>query len=131
MEFAAAAGGGASIDGGSVRGLAWFARSWPDRHGVDATRRAILRVRGDSMEPTLPDGCSIAFDRDRRARRERAIYVVRTDGGIVVKRAARRGGERELASDSPAAGAGPWPADAETIGAVVWAARTLIAPRRG
>ena len=130
MEFAAAAGGGADIDGESVRGLAWFARSWLDRHGLDATRCAIIRVRGDSMEPTLPDGCSILFDRDRRARRERAIYVVRTDGGIVVKRAARRGRDWTLASDNPAIEAEPWPADAETIGEVVWVARTLIAPRR-
>ena len=131
VEFAAAAGGGADIDGESVRGLAWFARSWLDRHGLDATRCAIIRVRGDSMEPTLPDGCSILFDRDRRARRERAIYVVRTDGGIVVKRAARPGGEWELASDNPAVEAEPWPADADTIGEVVWVARTLIPPRRG
>lgn len=62
VEFAAAAGGGADIDGESVRGLAWFAHSWLDRHGLDATRCAIIRVRGDSMEPTLPDGCSILFD---------------------------------------------------------------------
>ena len=131
VEFAAAAGGGADIDSESVRGLAWFARSWLDRHGLDATRCAIIRVRGDSMEPTLPDGCSILFDRDRRARRKRAIYVVRTDGGIVVKRAARRGPDWILASDNPAIEAEPWPADAETIGEVVWVARTLIAPRRG
>ena len=33
------------------------------------------------MEPTLPDGCSILFDRSRRVRREHAIYVVRTKAG--------------------------------------------------
>ena len=86
VEFEAAAGSGFEIDREHVRGLAWFARSWLDRLGLDATKRAIIRVRGDSMEPTLPDGCSILFDRARRMRRDRGIYVVRTNGGLIVKR---------------------------------------------
>ena len=58
---------------------------WLDRHGLAARPCAIICVRGASMEPTLPDGCSIMFDRNRR---ERRIYVVCTDGRYVVKRAA-------------------------------------------
>ena len=126
VELEAAAGGGGGIDGERVLGLAWFARSWLDRHGLDATRCAIIRVRGESMEPTLPDGCSILFDRSRRTRREHAIYVVRSDVGLIVKRAARRGREWELASDNPGVAPEPWPADAEVIGEVAWAAQTLI-----
>ena len=125
VELEAAAGGG-GIDGERVLGLAWFARSWLDRHGLDATRCAIIRVRGESMEPTLPNGCSILFDRSRRMRREHAIYVVRADVGLIVKRAARRGEEWELASDNPRVAPEPWPADAEVIGEVVWVAQTLI-----
>ena len=60
-----------------------------DRFNLDARRCAIIRVRDESIEPTLPDGCSILFDRERR---ERRIYVVRTDGGLIVKRTAQRGG---------------------------------------
>ena len=30
------------------------------------------------MEPTLPDGCSILFDRSRR---ERGTFLVRTEAG--------------------------------------------------
>ena len=44
------------------------------------------------MEPTLPDGCSITFDRSRRDRCEGGIYVVRTNGGLIVKRAVKSGG---------------------------------------
>ncbi|MCY3567068.1 MAG: S24 family peptidase [Chloroflexi bacterium] len=47
-----------------------------------------MRVRGESMGPTLPDDCSTLFDRDRR---EGRVYVVRTDGGLIVKRAAKHG----------------------------------------
>ena len=32
-----------------------------------------------------PDGCSILFGRNRRVRRERGIYVVRTNGGLIAK----------------------------------------------
>ena len=126
MEFAAAAGGGSEVDGERVRGLAWAARAWLDRLNLDAARCAIIRVRGESTEPTLPDGCSILFDRDRR---EGGIYVVRTASGLVVKRAAKRGRGWDLASEKPAVEAEPGPADAETLGEAVWVARALVGPR--
>ena len=109
-----------------MRGLAWFARLGLDRLGLDATKCAIIRVRGDSMEPTLPDGCSIMFDRSRRIRRDRGIYVVRTNGGLIVKRAARRGNAWVIASDNPAVAPEMWPAGVDVVGEVVWVARTLI-----
>ena len=109
MEFAAAAGGGVETDGERVRELAWFARSWLDRLNPGARRCAIIRVRGESMEPTLPDGCSILFDRNRR---ERRICVVRTNGGLIVK----RGGVWELASDNPAVAPEPRPEEWEPVG---------------
>ena len=111
-----AAGGGVEIDGERVLGLAWFARALLDRLNLDATRCAIIRVRGESMEPKLPDGYLILFDRDRR---EGRIYVVRTDGGLIVKQAAKRGGAWDLASDNPAVEAEPWPAEGETATAVI------------
>ena len=82
------------------------------------------------METTPPDGCSNLFDRTRRERREHGIYLVRTSGGLIVKRAAKRGRGWDLASDNPAIEAEPWPADAERLGEVVWVARTLAGPRR-
>ena len=75
------AGGGGEIDSERVRGLTWFARAWLDCLGLDATKCAIIRVRGESMGRTQPDGCSILFHRNRRTRRERGIYVVHTNGG--------------------------------------------------
>ena len=130
VEFAAAAGGGTEIDSERVRGLAWFSRSWLDRLGLDATKCAIIRVRGESMEPALPDGCSIMFDRSRQDRREHGIYVVRTNGGLIVKRAVKSGRGWELVSENPAVPPEPWPADAEVVGEVVWVAQTLVGPRR-
>ena len=90
VEFAAAAGGGVEIDGERVRGLAWFLRSWQGRLNCDATQSATIRVRGELMGSNLPDRCSILFDRNRRTPRNGRIYVLRTSGGLVVKRAAGR-----------------------------------------
>ena len=46
--------------------------------------------------------------------------------GLIVKRAAERGGAWELASENPAVEPEPWPADAEIVREVVWVAQTLI-----
>jgi len=129
-DFVRVAGGVGEVDGERVRGLAWFSRSWLDRLGLDATKCAIIRVRGESMEPALPDGCSIMFDRSRQDRREHGIYVVRTNGGLIVKRAVKSGRGWELVSENPAVAPEPWPADAEVVGEVVWVAQTLVGPRR-
>ena len=104
--------------------MAWFSRSWLDRLGLDLIKCAIIRVRGKSMEPPLPDGCSILFDRSRRDRREYGIYVVRTDGGLILKRAAKRGsvwGAREREPGGRAR---------DVVGKVARVAQTLVGPRR-
>ena len=126
VEFEAAAGGGVEIDSEHVRRLAWFSRSWLNQLNLDATQCVIVRVRGESVEPSLPDGRSILFDRNRRTPRDDRTYVVRAGDGLIVKRAAKRGGAWVLASENPAVESKPWPADAEIVGEVVWVAQTLI-----
>ncbi len=106
--------------------MGWFSRSWLDRLNPNTTQCAIIRVRGESMEPTLPDGRSILLDRNRRTLRDGRIYVVRAGGGLIVKRASKRGGAWELASENPAVESEPWRADAEVVGEVVWMAQTVI-----
>ena len=127
VELAVAAGGGSEAADERVAGRIWFARAWLDRRGLDATRCAVIGVRGDSMNPTLPDGCSILVDRARTRRRSGRIYVVRGDDGLVVKRAAREARRWLLVSDNPAPEYAPirWPADAETIGEVRWMAASF------
>ena len=128
VEFAAAAGGGADAASEEVCGLLWFSRGWLDRNDLDSTQCAVIRVRGKSMEPTLPDGCSIMIDRSRRTLRDREIFVVRTSAGLIVKRAARLGREWLLVSDNPEIGFEKWPPGAETIGEVVWMAQSVKQP---
>ena len=49
----------------------------------------VLTVDGDSMEPTLRQGDSVLVDMSQqRAQQRDGIYVIRTDGGLQVKRVA-------------------------------------------
>lgn len=78
------------------------------------------------MEPTLPDGCSILVDHRRLNRRKGLIYVLQTDGSLMVKRAGRdRSGRWQLLSDNPYWPPAPWPDGAQVIGEVRWSARTF------
>ena len=106
--------------------LMWFTRAWLDRRGIDPKGCAIMRISGDSMEPTLPDGSSILVDRNRRDRVDFRVYVVRTGAGLMVKRAVEQRGEWLLVSDNPEAAPLRWLADAEIVGEVLWVGHTLL-----
>ena len=128
IELASAAGAGAADLDENVVGHVWFRHEWLDRRGLDPTQCVVIGVRGESMEPTLPEGCSILVNRASRRRREGRIYVVRTDDGLVVKRLGKtRSGNWRLMSDHPSWRPVSWSKDArwEVIGQVRWMARTL------
>ena len=104
----------------------WFGRDWLRRHGLDYSQCLIVRVQGESMETTLPDGCSALVNRGERQRQVGRIYALRTEGGLVVRRAGREGdGRWLLESDHPDWGPEAWPDEAEVIGRVRWMARTF------
>ena len=129
IEMEAAAGGGAyNLDEAPVAGPVWFRRDWIDSHGMDPTQAVVISVRGDSMEPTLPAGCKILVDRQRRRRRVGNIYVITTSDGLIVKRLGRGEGGRWLLvsdNDSPDWPDMPWPDGAIVAGEVKWMAREL------
>lgn len=124
-ELSAAAGGGAVVDQEEVIGRVAFRRTWLAKHAVDPTQAVVIAVGGESMEPTLPDGCSILVDRRRTRRRAGHIYVLRTDDSLIVKRAGKEGERWLLISDHPSWDPAPWPRSATIIGEVRWMARTL------
>ena len=122
VEVAAAAGSGAAVLDETPIGRLWFRRSWLRRHTINPVNCNIISVRGDSMDPTLPDGCSILVDRSRRELHTDRIYVLRTDDGLVVKRLVRGQGW-VIRSDNPT-----WPdvaftEDTDVVGEVRWSAR--------
>ena len=125
-ELSIAAGGGALVDTEAGGESMWFRRDWLDRHALDPTQCSVFSVRGESMEETLPDGCSILVDRNQTRRRVGHIYVVRTEDGLIVKRLRKdEDGDWLLVSDHPSWKPLPWPDTAEVIGEVKWMAKTL------
>ena len=122
-EVAAAAGGGAVVFDETVVGRLWFRRDWLDRQAIDPKQCNVITVRGESMEPTLPHGCSILVDlsHGRRRRRVGRIFVLRTEDGLVVKRAGKdTEGNWQIESDNEDWEPVPWSRDAEIIGEVRW-----------
>jgi phage repressor protein C with HTH and peptisase S24 domain len=98
-----------------------------DDLGLRPASAAMLRARGDSMLPTIADGDQIVIDeRDRRVGATPAIFVVRHDGALLVKRVSRTAAGYRLASDNPL-----YPpleldsAAVDIIGRVVWLSRAL------
>ena len=57
----------------------------------------VITVSGESMEPTLGNGCSILVNLASRRQRVGRLFVVRTDDGLIVKRR-RPGRRRRLAA---------------------------------
>ncbi|RYD90441.1 MAG: helix-turn-helix transcriptional regulator, partial [Sphingomonadales bacterium] len=93
-----------------------------------AAALSIIRVAGDSMEPTLRDGDDILVDRSVSTVRPGAIHVLRVDDMLLVKRLVREGGAYVIRSDNPAF------ADVRiedtasmtVIGRVLWCGRRLV-----
>ena len=107
-----------------------FRRAWLTSHGLAAGDCRVIQVLGESMEPTLADGCSILVNHASLRRREGGIYVVRTDDGLIVKRAGKEAhGSRHLVSDNPDKRAWPtlpWPDDVPVLCEVRWTAPTFL-----
>lgn len=126
-EVASAVGSGASMYDETPIGAIWFREDWLQEHEINSTRCNVVKVAGDSMKPTLPDGCSILVDRSRRMLRNLHIYVMRTDDGLIVKRVqqTQKGSWWLLVSDNT-----DWPTevmdeDTDIIGEVRWYGVTL------
>ena len=125
-EVAPAAGSGAEVYNERVTGWVPFRRDWLAQQAIDARQSNIVPISGDSMKPTLPDGCSILVDRSRREPHEGRIYVMQTEDGLVVKRLERDElGRWEARSDNPDWESAPLNYGTEIIGEVRWAARTF------
>lgn len=96
--------------------------------GVRADAASLIRVRGDSMEPTLFEGDEILVDSDRRVPNARhSLFVIRYDGALMVKRLMPLGSEIEVISDN--ADYRSWTApvgEIDVVGRVVWLGRNLI-----
>ena len=91
----------------------------------------VLNVDGDSMEPTLRQGDTVLVDMgQRRPQQKDGIYIIRTDGGLQVKRVASNPvtGLLTVISDNREhypSFADLSPAEVAVIGRVIWLGRQV------
>jgi phage repressor protein C with HTH and peptisase S24 domain len=78
----------------SVRG------SWIERNGYSPNKLIAIRVKGESMEPTLYDGDLVIINTADTKMVDGAVYAINYEGESVVKRMQREGGQWYLASDN-------------------------------
>lgn len=133
LPEAVSAGGGVLADGNdlAVDRILMFRTDWMRSLGVNPSRAHVLRVRGDSMEPTLGEGDIVLADTGDREVVGGGIFVIVQGGYAQVKRLTRRGdGSVLVISDNrdvyPPETVGPGDGDGfHVVGRVRWYARTL------
>ncbi|MEO5349783.1 MAG: helix-turn-helix transcriptional regulator [Magnetococcus sp. YQC-3] len=127
----AAAGSGYINDSEVADEMYAFRREWAvSDAGIDPERAAIIRVDGDSMEPTLSRGDVILIDRRDTSFSRDAIYVFHWDDGLFVKRIQRANNNCfDVISDNPVYDKKTLaPVDLENlrvIGRVMWVGRGI------
>jgi repressor LexA len=128
LDVAASAGAG-RLNGEERSAAALpFDRAMLEHLGISSRALAMIDANGDSMAPLIEHGDRIMVDEgDRRIGARAAVYVIRIDGALLVKRVSRRGDTLAITSDNPDFPALPHydVADVEVIGRVVWLSRAL------
>lgn len=107
-----------------------FNRAWLKREGVNPAAASLVRVKGDSMEPTLLDGATVLVDHQRRDPAvRRGIFALRIGEELFVKRLEKVAELLVISSDNPThssrALGGRDLAEVEVIGRVVWQGYTF------
>jgi phage repressor protein C with HTH and peptisase S24 domain len=128
-DVSASAGGGAINVGEQVVDFIQFKPDWiKNVLGASAQSLALIRVKGDSMEPTLSSGDVLLVDTTDRHFEANAIYVLQLEGSLLVKRIQRKmDGTVVIKSDNkayePETVRGEMVDQLHVVGRVVWYGR--------
>jgi phage repressor protein C with HTH and peptisase S24 domain len=131
LDVGASAGSGALPDDESPLTALAFQSTWVRSVASGSpSALSVIGVAGDSMLPTLADGDQILVDTADCERLRDGIYVLRTDGTLIVKRLSVNPATRRLAIRSDNDAYPSWddcdPAGVNVIGRVVWVGRRLV-----
>lgn len=80
------AGAGSFVEHENRAGQFAFTRDWLKSKGLIADKCALIKARGDSMEPTIHDGDIMLVDTSIHAILDDSIYVIQLDNRAMVKR---------------------------------------------
>lgn len=130
-EVSASAGGGALVHSEQIVDHLAFRSEWV-RSALDVSVKdlALISVKGDSMEPTLSNGDLILVDTSTKKVEDNAIYVLRYNGSLMVKRIQRKiDGSLIIKSDNlvyePEMVSGEAVNELHVVGRVVWSGRRM------
>ncbi|RDE05467.1 S24 family peptidase [Sphingomonas aracearum] len=102
LDVAAAAGSGSWVEEERQLGEVQFDRGMLGQLGVATRRLALVTARGESMLPAIRDGDQVLVDEgDTGVPAAGAVFVLRLDGVVMVKRVQRLGDRLLLSSDNP------------------------------
>jgi len=120
LAVEASAGPGSDVDAEDRTGEAYLDPGLVRALKLRPGSVAVIRVRGTSMEPGLRDGDEVVVDTaDTRPGRQARVFVVRIDGGLMIKRVAAGRAGLIVRSDNPAADPVP-DGEVTVIGRAVW-----------
>lgn len=85
-DVEASAGHGRWVDEETQLSQMAFRKDWLREKSLNPARCALIKAKGDSMEPTLHDGDILLIDTSIDAIKDDAIYIVQADGHLTVKR---------------------------------------------
>jgi phage repressor protein C with HTH and peptisase S24 domain len=123
------AGGGAFVISEGFKDLYAFRKDWLRRIATATANLILMRIMGDSMEPTIKDGDMVMIDKGRTRILSGMIYAIGVNDTINIKRVeAMSGGLVRIISDNreeyPSY---EHPTDQiRILGQVVWFARQLV-----
>lgn len=123
------AGGEAFVLTEEIEGYYAFRNTWLNSVASSKRNLVLMRVIGDSMEPTIKSGDTVLIDTGRKEIKEGQIYALRVDNTVIIKRLAYRlGGKVMIISDNrqefetyEAS-----PEDVHVLGQVIFFSRVLI-----
>jgi len=78
-----------------------FQREWMEKNGLFPEDLIALKIRGDSMDPSLRDGDLVVINVADKVPKDGMVYAVNYDGEDVVKRMEYQNREWWLVSDNP------------------------------
>ncbi|BBT05126.1 transcriptional regulator [Aeromonas hydrophila] len=123
----ASAGHGATITDEPLAEPMAFRSDWLRREGFDPAKMAVIRAKGDSMEPTINDGDVILVRLKNGEAPRDGLYVLRLSDGLFVKRLQFDLGGVRIISDNPLYKSRDLSkeelAELDLVGRVVWAGK--------
>jgi phage repressor protein C with HTH and peptisase S24 domain len=86
MDLSVSAGPGIEpVEGGDAEALA-FSRQWLIRNHINSDLAVLVRVKGDSMAPAIPDGCLVMIHLPEANLEREGVYAFNREGASYVKR---------------------------------------------